>query len=120
MDNRDESKFFGGSQYIERLDKLLVIFNDANILENVSLMFKIMYNFKNELSPYMTEKESEDIKEKFKIAFNKLKDYMKETESNRKIQQSHRRNPTMRVSYTSTKKTELIFFLCDNIREPLK
>lgn len=44
-----QAEFFGGSDYLNRMDMLLTAFNEANLLDNVEYMHEIIKSYHDEL-----------------------------------------------------------------------
>ena len=117
MEYRNESQFFGGSQYLERLDKLSSLYNEANLIHDVKLMYDLLITFKFELIPYMTKKEIEDTTKNINESKKKLIEYLKEDEANNRIKMVKRKNPHQRVYYDFTIKEQLRDYLNIQLRE---
>lgn len=117
---RDESKIFGGSQYLERLDSLLILFNEAYIKNNMTFALETLDVYFQELSCYMrkhhgdekeTISELKDFKKRFDKALVLWQNYRHEKESNQHIANANYRHPNRTVVYEENKKYELKLYL---------
>ena len=117
MEFRNESLFFGGSQYLERLDKLSTLYNEANLAHDVSLMYDILLIFKFELVPYMITTEKKQISSNLNEAKKQLLSYNREQEQNKRTSMVKRKNPYQKVIYYVTEKEKLRDYLNVELRE---
>lgn len=84
-DFQAKSEYFGGYDYLRRLNELLTGFNAAFINDDVDTMYSIILGFYQELYCYLSEKERNNAK-KTKKEIQELRVlYLKETDKNRQI-----------------------------------
>jgi hypothetical protein len=110
---RTEARFFGGSQYLERIDSILTEFNELYVLDKPEAMLKLICVYHAELECYMTNTERKENKENYEKAVQLWQDYMSEQQSNRKRKIAARQNTGTVVLYTTTKMFEFKNFLLE-------
>jgi len=110
-DWREEAKFFGGSQYLERLDGLLTAFNEYLIMEKPEMMFKILRAYRGELDCYMTDQERQESYNMWDYAEILWRKYLEEMETNKKKNLLQKQVMGIKVYYNTTAKKRFMDWL---------
>jgi len=105
-ENYIKSEYFGGMDFLKRLDKLLIAFNHSSIQNDIHLMYDCIHSFFEEISPYMNEDELKDNKDKAEQYFKDIYEADKEQTENSKLM-SNSYNPYKRPKLNYTKLVEV-------------
>ena len=116
---REESKIFGGSQYLERLNDILKVYNEAYIMNNMTFAVETLDVYFQELSCYMksyppdeeTVSEIAGFKKRFEEALKLWQDYIHEFENNKHKANANRKMPNQTYTLNEDKKYTLKLYL---------